>query len=396
LLVGVCSIASAAQTNYVANTSQKGSLLVFPKIVTTNDSTGTWDTIITISNDLARGTNIKCYWVNSKQEIQDFQIIMTINQPMVFRASDGTGSTTIPPFFRNDVGELKCWAVDFPGQIAQAWNHLYGTATVVNYTYGTAFEYNAFAFTARNLVTPLTGSIPAMGPPPPLPGSGNLKLAGLPSDPTNVNKRYYDACPSYLTFNFFAQDTSEVQSLTLDRKGTVRYGKTDLTLVPCLEDLRQERTPTCTKAKFDIWNENETKYTGAYQCIKCWFEGFLNQIGTVDSPYGKDSGFGGEKFTLQSLHTPLGRARVTPQKSTVCDNVFVDGGKDLCTGGQVVSPLLGLVVTQVEFANGIRKMFGQTVFTAGQFKYEQDPVTYIGNDNIYWDPSGPTYEGPGK
>ncbi len=51
LLVGACTIASAAQN--VGNASQKGSVLIFPKI----DVTQGRDTIIQISNDFSRGRN---------------------------------------------------------------------------------------------------------------------------------------------------------------------------------------------------------------------------------------------------------------------------------------------------------------------------------------------------
>ncbi len=89
-----------------------------------------------------------------------------------------------------------------------------------------------------------------------------------------------------------------------DKGGFATFVNTDLTLVPCIQDLRQDRVPTCTKAKFDIWNENETKYTGAYQCLKCWFEGYLGDIGSYTI------GYGGEKFWYKNLHTTAGRFRV--------------------------------------------------------------------------------------
>ncbi len=103
-----------------------------------------------------------------------------------------------------------------------------------------------------------------------------------------------------------------------------------LTLVPCKQDLRQDRSPTCTKAKFDIWNSNETKFTGAYQCIKCWYEGVLDGI---KAP----SGFGGEKFTFHSLHTYAARFRVQGIASSVCQGQPTAA----CTTSQA-APLIGL------------------------------------------------------
>ncbi len=361
MLMGLCSIASAAQN--VTNVSQKGSLLIFPKIDTSMiDNTGPFpvyrDTIVMIGNDYYTEQWIKCYWVNQDQQIQDFMFRLTPNQPVWFRASDGTGSgsaddpsvsagITVPPFFPGDyeVGELKCWAVDPSGANQVAFNHLYGNAMIFDTLHAAAFEYNAWAFTARGV---------AQGAP--VGTGGTLVLSGA--------NLAYDACPQYLLFNFFAIGSS----IDLDGGGSATFAETDLTLVPCFQDLRQDRVPTCTKAKFDIWNENETKYTGAYRCIKCWFEGYLDQI-AVQKP-GK--GFGGEKFVYRNLHTTIGRFRVTGVASTVCAKVFktpdtVYGpGVDVCTGGQIDSPLLGLINTEIRFvAAPFDALAGTTPATAG-------------------------------
>jgi hypothetical protein len=329
MLVGLCTVASAAQN--VTNVSQKGSLLIFPKIDTTPIPVSPYyrDTIVMIGNDYFTEVWIKCYWVNWDQEIQDFMFRLTPNQPVWFRASDGAGTgsqddpsvsfpVTVPPFFPGDhvAGELKCWAVDAMGGNQIAFNHLYGNAMIIDLEHTAAYEYNAWAFTARGVTQ---GA--------PVGSGGTLVLSG--------NNGAYDACPQYMLFNFF----SEGSSINLDdNNGNATFVRTDLTLVPCIQDLRQDRTPTCTKAKFDIWNENETKYTGAYQCLKCWFEGYLGDIGKANK-----YGFGGEKFTFKALHTTAGRFRVQGVSSTVCN-----GFNSKCTA-QVASPLLGLTSTEVNF-----------------------------------------------
>ena len=182
--------------------------------------------------------------------------------------------------------------------------------------------------------------------------------------------KQFDACPQYLLFNFFS--LAETKDVAIDGEGqTVRFNKTDLTLVPCKQDLRQDRIPTCTKAKFDIWNENETKYTGAYQCLKCWFEGYLNEIGTVrDANSGKATGVGGEKFVYSELHTMMGRMRATGVSSTVCNNIFktpdnVYGpGVDKCKS-QVASPLLGITSTWIDFSRNSYELTAATGAGAG-------------------------------
>ena len=99
---------------------------------------------------------------------------------------------------------------------------------------------------------------------------------------------------------------------------------TDLTVVPCRQDLRQDRTPTITKLQFDIWNEDEVKSTGAYMCIKCWIETPLRGI-PVHTPRWSDDATAGyighknfDKFDYRSLHTTMGFFRVTGVASTVC------------------------------------------------------------------------------
>jgi hypothetical protein len=377
LLVGACAIASAAQN--VGNASQKGSALIFPKI----DNTLGRDTIIQISNDYSRGVMVKCYWVNQYQEIQDFMFLVTITQPVWFRASDGLGSgsyngdpasneITVPPFFPGDVGELKCWAVNFEGAAQVNFNHLYGTATVLDYVNATAYQYNSFNFTARGFTT--IGQEVGTG--------GDIKLSGA--------NREYDACPQYLIFNFFS--FAPLNDVEIDGQGAVvQFNKTDLTLVPCKQDLRQDRVPTCTKAKFDIWNENETKYTGAYQCFKCWFEGYLDEVGTLQDPNsGKYTGFGGEKFTYAGLHTTMGRVRVTGVASTVCNNIFTTKptvyapGTDRCKS-QVSSPLLGITSTQVFFP-GKSDLTAATGVGAGTGEVS----------HILWDPQGVAPEALGR
>jgi hypothetical protein len=309
--------------------------------------------------------------VDENQTIQDFQFLITSNQPIWFRASDGLGTGTfngkdltlnpikVPPFFVNSVGELICWAVNAAGTDQVASNHLYGTAMVVDYADFTAYEYNSFNFTARGYTNADIGQA--------IPPQGDLKLS--------ANFREFDACPQYLLFNFFAYG-NPVEIGLFGEAAAVEIGKTDLTLVPCNQDLRQDRTPTCTKAKFDIWNENETKFTGAYQCFKCWFEGYLSDIGT---PQGSTGGFGGDKFTYGGLHTTLGRMRVTGVKSTVCNGLF-----PTCRD-QAATPLVGIISTQIMFGGG-PGVVGAPVFGAG---------TGASSD-ILWDYSELPPEAPGR
>jgi hypothetical protein len=326
VLGSMVSMASAAQN--VANTSQKGSLLIWP-LVSLSWEGDTSETFITIGNDYYSDVWVKCYWVDFAQNIQDFMFRLTPNQPIWFQASTGSGGTfgqvTVPPF-SGPSGELKCWAVDAVGDTQIAFNHLYGGALITDgSTWG--YQYNAWSFTARGLAQ---GAAVGTG--------GNLLLNGLAGG--------YDACPQYLVDNFIAYTEAPNE-----------YEPT-LALVPCKQDLRQDRTPTCTKAKFDVWNENETKYTGAYRCLKCWIEFELNEIDQVAPP---KTGFGADKFSFAGLHTWLARFRVTGVASSVCTGKIAG-----CTGvTQVATPLLGVLWTEFRFGDNPEFRTGTTPHGAG-------------------------------
>jgi hypothetical protein len=136
----------------------------------------------------------------------------------------------------------------------------------------------------------------------------------------------YDACPSSLTFDFPAEE----EGLQLDR--------TDLVLLPCKLDLRGDRIPTCTSAKFEIWNENGKKYSGAYQCISGSFENYLDAI----QPSGHGSG--GDKFTYKVLKTDMGHVRITGSKNSACDNAPYLVSPS-CKEQQQTSPFIGVKAT---------------------------------------------------
>lgn len=294
MLAGMVSMVSAAAAPNVGNTTQKGSVLIFPKVRIAESPTPR-DTYITIANDYYSGVNVKCYWVRgSDQHTQDFSFRLTANQPVYFLASTGEPKD-VPPFEGPD-GMLICFAVDPAGENAINFNHLYGSATVINYSVGeggTGYAYNSWNFAARANV--------ALKRPVGTPGT--IALDGI----------NFDACPQYLLFNFPA--VGAVDGL---------FVNDDLTLLPCKQDLRQDHAITHTKAQFDLWNLNEVHYTGVYQCINCWFESLVSGLQNNAT-----------KFNVDDLHSAFGRLRVTGVASSVCS-------------GSVASPLLGLLVEQID------------------------------------------------
>jgi len=357
ILLGLYVDPSAAQN--VTSTSKRGSLLIWPKITTSTDygsGRPTIDTIVMIGNDAAKPVTLKCYWMDKTQAAWDFEIELTQYQPVWFSAKTGWGTVDVSQFGDNNTGELKCWAITIPDAPAGAleqlrqFNYLYGNALIIQAEVARAFEYNAWAF--------------ALNSDPGDAGSSNLDLNGSE----------YDYCPAYLVYNFFGEDTYADGAY---------FGSTVLTLSPCQQDLRQDKTPVCGKAKFDIWNENEGKLTGAYQCVKCWFEGVLSEIGSqtwpscdlVPSTKCKKTGYKGWLFTWDYLHTTLGRFRVTPDTWVACKGVFAKLGQDYKTvvdvcepaANQYKTPFVGVRLTNVGIGQYDDAWAGTTGTGAGLF-----------------------------
>jgi len=246
--------------------------------------------------------------MDNNQTSYDFMFELTPNQPWVFDAlygnlNDLTRAIDIPNF-ANKIGTLVCWAQSADDRTPRDdFKHLYGTALIVNGNNWVFYDAFSFAnrgasyfvaYDADNNVVPSTDPNAVWG---------KFNLSG----DTGM-----DACPNYLVGNFIPEGSS------------LAPGKPDLTLWPCKQDLRQDRIPTCTKAKFDIWNENEVKFTGTYQCFKCFLETFLSDIGdSNNNTRGKwlsnrGPGYGGAKFKRSTLQTDVARFRVQGVYSSVC------------------------------------------------------------------------------
>jgi hypothetical protein len=291
-------------------------------------------------NDTARSVDVKCYWevkdlpTNQLSSciLSDFVIQLTKNDPVVFKASDGSGlggDYVAAGMGTGEKGALKCWAVDASDSKQISWNHLGGFALIVNTTTalpGTSvMEYSAWRFAANvvdntdplnrhfadgywvGLTTDDVNTL-ALG--------GTARQTPLyitnQTDPTSrfyCPRPYgratcslpfgvYDACPVYLTFDFLAEPNS-----------VPGFAINDLSLVPCKEDLTNPDYSTKTDLVFTIWNENEVKFTGMYACASCVYEAYLGQL-----LVGRTN----RTFTVSNLHTSSGRFRVDGLKGTKC------------------------------------------------------------------------------
>jgi hypothetical protein len=275
VLFALAVMAGSVGAAAVANTSQKGSLLIFPKIVAKGDQTtgeAIVDTIIYIGNDSTVEVFLKCFWVAEDGVRPEFEFKLAPNQPVAFSAWGGTGTLSAPPF--RGEGELVCWATDPLATTQIQFNHLYGSILIKSPF--ALVGANAWSFRALKDPSPTKGGI-----------AGKLPLDGVT----------YDACPKYLVANF---SPAEQMPIGLEP---------DLTLSLCRKDLRTYEYGylPCAKAKFDIWNADESKFTG-YQCLRWWYEGLLDRMG--NDPSQKGPGSGGDNFTFDLLKTFAARFQV--------------------------------------------------------------------------------------
>jgi hypothetical protein len=272
----------------VANTSKKGSLLIFPLIRTDGNDTinEQYDTLITIGNDYMRGVKLQCIFVlktNCNHTLQ-YDFAITAGQPLSFWASSGMNLNGDEDVLGGGIGfgqlaELKCWAKswfddDGNGTTTQmSFNHLTGEATLVR-TVGTAgspvsaAEYNAWRFAANVALGNQVGV------------SGSLQLTG--------DTGYYDGCPATLLFDYLYQaapPTARVYGESVDNF---------VALVPCKQDLTQEGGPGLYKQTVLRYDMDEKSATGQI-CINCFFADSLGNL----------SGFPG-------LRTPAGVFRTEP------------------------------------------------------------------------------------
>lgn len=360
LVAGFAALAmvGTANADNRVSASKKGSVLIYSKVEIIWNAAGELmqDTVLELSNDFPQDVFVQFYFVNGDAPRDpvfagdppmlvaegepgwnwvDCQALLTNDQPMYWSAASGLplgcqpfdildpdqGNGPGRPLANGDRtlrGFVYAWAVDNNGA-AIRWNHLSGAATLVNYRHASAWEYNAWAFAAltgengQNIGTP-----------------GVLSLDGIT----------YDIGFDQLHMDFYASGAASLSSP--DRAVQV---DTDLTLHPISADLRQDsRGPIATKAKFDIWNLNERRFSGTERCIQCWDQELLSNYGAPNT------------FLLNNLQADKGKARIDGMMSSVCDvncyqspnTASPDGenGLRICTE---YASLLGVVAKKLVF-----------------------------------------------
>jgi hypothetical protein len=280
----------ASDTPRVSAT-EKGSVLIFPKIELRYDAAGNLiqDTFIDLANDYNEDVWILAYFVSEACNWVDNDFVLTHNEPCYWSVATGLPKGLSPwtvlgdpypdPSGSGDMvmrGYIVLWAIN-PDHQNIRWNHLYGQATIVNYANSTAWEYNAYAFQVVDPSFPNGGVVTT---------DGTINLDGVT----------YDAAFNKLLLDFFASG-----STAFSGGGRVVSHDTDLTLVIVDIDLQQEpdepnMVPYVTKADFEIWNENEVSFSGQEFCLTKWDQQLLSDLGG--------------HFLIENLQTNKGRARI--------------------------------------------------------------------------------------
>jgi len=326
---------------------QKGSLLFYPHVEIKWDAANQLrqDTILAITNDYAEDVEVQLYFVNGDVPAEP---VFVGNPPvLVERAHPGwnvsdvqfrlTGDestywssyTGLPkglssfmvldpgnPPGRPDPdpdnpggrvlrGYVIAWAVDNLGREIR-WNHLSGSAVLIDYITTSASEYSAWGFQA-------IGAVHGQQPESCLAfnlDSGQCVDRQVVSGRIDLDGFEYDACPGRLLLDFNAVGAP----LHPPAGNAPLVGvDTNLTLVTCSVDLRQDNHgPVTTKAKFDIWNQNEVRFSGTERCVTCWDMAGLASYTTFGIP---------NHFLLANLQTGRGRAKIDGLASTVCPGI---------------------------------------------------------------------------
>jgi hypothetical protein len=285
-----------------------------------------------------------CNWI-------DNEITLTANQPTYWSALTGLPAGVSPftvlfPSFplpghpdpagstdRVLRGYIIAFAVNENNEEI-SWNHLAGNATIINYRDAAAWEYNAWGF--QYVGTAPTGA--QTGTP------GVLNFDG-----TEFAQSF-----DQLLWNFQA-----IGSNAYTVPGHLVVSNSELTLHFVDADLRQDNNgPANTKAKFDVWNQNEVKFSGAERCISCWDTRLMSLFNQPNH------------FVRPNLQTDHGKARIDGVASAVVCTQFTT--LDL--------PLLGVVVKLLEYDGGMaRALAGTNLHGLG---YQSATIQY--------DPLGPS------
>lgn len=328
--VALSAFLLSAPTHAATYSDTGAALLVFPKIVVNS----TTDTIIQIANQsLSRQTAAHCFYVDANSRCSNsgevctsssdcfdattmltgacepgwievnFDVILTPGQPLVWSAAHGLSNSTpadladfhlpcsggkfnrgscmgsnagtrVPPVSEATfIGELKCVEADPTTRLPQACNtldcnstdpgavcchdDLIGSATIEDLT--TTGDVDVARYNAVGLRS--TGFND---------GDNELVIGGSDSPE-------YQPCANVLVFNHLFDNATD--PISGPPGGLI--ASSDLTLVPCTEDLETQDVPQVT-AQFLVYNEFEERFSTS-RSVDCLLDSPISLIDTSQS-----------------------------------------------------------------------------------------------------------------
>jgi len=369
--LGVCLLAEVPSARALTTSDRPAAILVWPKIVVDAST----DTLIQISNTSRTDRKqAHCFLINANSHCADtgavcssaldcpsgagfascvpscsetdFDIFLTADQPLAWMASGGLSGADLPitvngfcdypptrvcthdsecgskcitlqnnlgtgippvpeiPF----VGELKC--IEFvPGNppVPDASNTLLGEATIESMTGPDNLvpdlqEYNAVGIQACAAADHPCGASATSAPTLP-----DLRLGGATST------QEYQGCPTTLILNHLFDVAPSLI--------------TDLTLVPCGDDLLRQNPGTAT-AQFLVFNEFEQRFSTSTS-VHCLFESQLSRIDTPDQ--------GRSIFSFAVSGTLAGQTRIKPVGDAPTGRGLVGIARQLFTRGGITA-----------------------------------------------------------
>ena len=385
LFVVLAGSPGLAQIDGAANTSKEGSLLIWPAIQTGGGS----ETYIFVNNSSASDVLLKCYWEVKYKPADpagqalyyNFAMWVPGSSPVVFRASDGAsldGQGVAAGIGDSERGVLKCWAVDDSMRRQISWNHLSGSAIIVQgdsmssdstASTASAWQYSAWRFAANVIASDGTfadgfwvGTVMGVS----ADSFNTLALKASPTtvvDPTGCTSPYaasycslsnaaYDACPKYVSFNFLSEPSGMTK--------TDGYAFNNLAVVSCQTGYTETALSTMTELAYTIWNGNSVAYSGLRKCTNCFSTTDLGSLSVLRVP---------KPFQKKYLKTPVGHFRVEGMEDAAC-------GADT-----VYTPVLGAMSSKLVDTGAFIGMNGST---SGK---ETSSYGYIS-----WVPTGAYYQ----
>jgi len=221
---------------------------------------------------------------------------MTHDQPTGWRASEGiagsVGNTPEDPF----VGELKCFevngAIPPDALLPINANDLIGKATIEEVTGGAPGSVDARTYSAIGVPAVLAdGSVQG----------DEVLCLGSNSASSECAGAEYASCPSTLILNHFFDNVGAVESTT-----------TDLTLVPCTENIVDPDAQPITAVQFLVFNEFEQRLSGSLR-ISCFKE---TRLSNIDRRVGQELS---SIFNVALQGTLAGQTRIRPVTGSETD-----------------------------------------------------------------------------